>query len=271
VATERAVEAWQMRSRIQHSRVWRSVVSLAAAVTVATGTVACGGIPVPAPATGVQEIRSVSTVPARQVAANLLLYVPPDAPPGEKLPTVLYLHGGSQRGSDLRKLESYGLPRLLARGVDFPFIVIAPQLPEGEIWSDADFLVSLLDELSGKHPIDPDRIYVTGMSMGARGAWYLAYRHPDRIAAIAPVATFQPLTFWATSGRLCGVAVRAYHGDRDDIAPYDQAMRMHETLSAAGGRSELRTLAGRDHFIADVFDDPDVYRWLLAQRGSDCR
>jgi hypothetical protein len=48
-------------------------------------------------------------------------------------------------------------------------------------------------------------------------------------------------------------------------------MRMHEALSAAGGRPELRTLAGRDHFIADVLDGPDVYRWLLAQRRSDCR
>jgi predicted peptidase len=162
--------------------VWRSAVLLAAAVTVATATVACGGRPLPA-TSGVQEIRSVSIVPAPQVATNLLLYLPPEARPGEKLPTVLYLHGGSQRGSDLRKLESYGLPRLLARGLTFPFIVIAPQLPEGEIWSDADLLVSLLDELGDKHPIDPHRVYVTGMSMGARGAWYLAYRHPDRVVS----------------------------------------------------------------------------------------
>jgi predicted peptidase len=244
-------------------------VLLAAGVVMVIATVACGHArSVPAPMAGVHEIRSATTVPARLAATNLLLYVPPNATPGEKLPTVLYLHGASQRGSDLRKLDSYGLPRLLARGLDFPFFVVAPQLPEGEIWSDADFLVALLDELSREHPIDQDRIYVTGMSMGARGAWYLAFRHPDRIAAIAPVATFQPVTFWAASGRLRDVAVRAYHGDRDDIAPYDHAVRMHEALSAAGGRSELRTLAGRDHFIADVFEESELHEWLLAQRRS---
>jgi poly(3-hydroxybutyrate) depolymerase len=211
--------------------------------------VACGGRPGPAPTTGVHEISSVSIVPARQVATSLLLYVPPDAPPGEKLPTVLYLHGGSQRGSDLRKLESYGLPRLLARGLDFPFIVIAPQLPEGEIWSDADFLVSLLDELSGKHPIDPDRTYVTGMSMGARGAWYLAYRHPDRVAAIVPLATFQPVAFWATSGRLCGVAVRA--------------------IMAIGTTSPRTTRrCGCMRRCRPPVDDPSSGRWQVATTSS---
>jgi predicted esterase len=222
--------------------------------------------------TGVQAIAGTTTVPARDVATNLLLHVPSNATPGEKLPTILYLHGGSHRGSDLRKLESYGLPRLIAEGRDLPFIVVAPQLAEGEIWSDADFLVALLDKLSQKYPIDPDRVYVTGISMGARGAWYLAFRHPDRIAAIAPIATFQPIGFWATSGRLRSIPVRAYHGDRDEIAPHDQAVRMHEALLAGGGRSELQTLVGRDHFIADVFNDPDLYRWLLGpSKGSKRR
>jgi predicted peptidase len=216
---------------------------------------------------GLQQLRVPLSIPSRSDSVSLLFYVP-DHEEGQLLPAVLYLHGGSQRGTDLDRLKSYGPAHLIAQGHDLPFILIAPQLPDGEIWTDVDGLMRLVNELGQHHPIDPDRIYVTGSSMGARGAWYLAFRFPDRIAAIAPVATFQPILHWATSGRMCAVAVRAYHGDQDDLAPVAGAVRMHEAMAAAGGVSELKVLHGRDHFVADVLHDPELYRWLLEQRRS---
>ena len=205
-------------------------------------------------------------VDARTDSTNVLLYIPRND--GELLPTVLYLHGASHRGNDLEKLKQYGPPRMLAAGAELPYILIAPQLPEGEIWSDAAALIGLVDELSRTYPIDPDRLYVTGMSMGGRGAWYLAYRYPERFAAAAPVAAFQPITYWASSGRLGRLPVRAFHGSDDPIAPHADAVRMHEAALEAGGRSELETLAGRDHFIADVLEDPALYEWLLRHRRA---
>jgi len=53
---------------------------------------------------------------------------------------------------------------------------------------DVGFINQLLDEMIKKYPIDPDRVYVTGMSNGAMMAYYLAEKLPERIAAIAPVA-----------------------------------------------------------------------------------
>jgi predicted peptidase len=215
---------------------------------------------------GLHPTRIAVHLPARTDTLKLLLYLPRDFVNGPRLPTVLYLHGGSQRGADLDKLKAYGPPRLLAEGHELPFILIAPQLPEGEIWSDAEGLIRLVDELSRRYPIDPDRLYVMGMSMGGRGAWYLAYRFPDRFAAIAPVAAFQPIPHWASSGRLDRLPVRAYHGGEDPLAPIADAVRMHEALNAAGGVSELIVLSGRDHFIADVLQDPELFRWLLQHR-----
>jgi predicted peptidase len=211
-------------------------------------------------------MRVALEIPTRVDTANLLLYVPRNVDDDELLPAVLYLHGGSHRGADLEKLKGYGPPRLLAAGHQLPFILIAPQLPEGEIWSDAEGLIRLVDELSRHYPIDPDRLYITGMSMGGRGAWYLAYRYADRFAAIAPVAAFQPITFWSSSGRLGRMPVRAYHGTNDSLAPFAEALRMHEALRAAGGVSELEVLSDRDHFIADVLEDPALYEWLLRHR-----
>jgi predicted peptidase len=217
---------------------------------------------------GLQAERVVSTLPARADTVDLLLYLPRDRADGELWPAILHLHGGSQPGTDLEKLKAYGLPRLADGGADLPFVLIAPQLPEGEIWSDAEPLMGLIEELSARYPLDPDRLYATGMSMGGRGAWYLAFRYPERFAAIAPVAAFQPITYWASSGRLRGVPVRAYHGDLDPLAPFADAVRMHEALLDAGVASELVVLPGRDHFVADALDDPELIRWLLTQRRS---
>jgi poly(3-hydroxybutyrate) depolymerase len=157
---------------------------------------------------------------------------------------------------------------MLAEGWRPPFILIAPQLPEDVGWEDAAGLVRLIDELSSRYPIDPDRVTVVGMSLGGRGAWTLAHEFPDRLAAIAPVAAYQPMVEWASNPRLRSLAVRAYHGDLDDLAPYAVAAAMHESLRAAGGNSELVTLEGRGHFVADVLHDPALYDWLLAQRRA---
>jgi poly(3-hydroxybutyrate) depolymerase len=241
----------------------RALPALLAAVVLA-GCGPAGRTAPPAP--GLVPARVEVRIPARAEAASLLLYLPPGYEEGSLWPTILYLHGGSHRGTDLERLKGYGIPRMLAGGRDLPFVVIAPQLPEGEIWTDADFLVGLIDELGGRYRIDPDRLYAVGISMGARGAWYLAYRHPERFAAIASVATFQPIVHWASSGRLRSVPVLAYHGEQDPLAPLAGIVALHEALAAAGGESRLEVLPGRDHFIADVFEDPALYDWLLRHR-----
>jgi predicted peptidase len=230
-----------------------------------TGCAATAPAPSSPTDAGLHPVRLALGDPERSDVANLLLYLPSGYHDARLWPTVLYLHGGSHRGTDLEKLKGYGPPRLAADGHDLPFILIAPQLPEGEIWNDADFLIKLVDELSARYPIDPDRLYVTGTSMGGRGAWYMAYRYPERVAAIAPVAAYQPLTRWASSGRLASIPVRAYHGDQDHLALFDDAVGMHEAHRDAGGTSELIVMPDRDHFIADVLNDPSFYDWLLRQ------
>jgi predicted peptidase len=95
----------------------------------------------------------------------------------------MYLHGGSRRGNDIEKLREpgYGLPALVEKDKSFPFIVLSPQGPDGEYWTDSEALVALLDDVIKKYSVDPCRVYLTGHSMGGRGTWYLAYRHPKNL------------------------------------------------------------------------------------------
>lgn len=77
-------------------------------------------------------------------------------------PLILYLHGGSLRGDDLERLKTLGLPHKLEGEPDFPFVVVSPQCPAGEIWTDAEAVDALLEQVTHDYRIDPKRVYITG-------------------------------------------------------------------------------------------------------------
>jgi predicted esterase len=197
----------------------------------------------------------------RGVEMKHLLFLPRGyVSDGRRWPLIVYLHGGSMRGTDPERLRRMGLPAVVEKDPDFPFIVLSPLLPERQLWTDTDALIALLDDVVRRHRIDPDRVYLTGHSVGGNGAWYLAYRHPDRFAAIAPMAG-PAIPWWAT--RLKDVPVWAFHGDRDEIVPPRESREMVDALRAEGGDARLTVLEGRDHFILDAYENRELYAWLL--------
>ncbi len=118
---------------------------------------------------------------------SYLLYLPPAYETNEEeWPLLLFLHGAGERGDDLELVKVHGPPKMIAQGRDFPFVVISPQCPEGEIWS-IETLHALINEVVESHRIDTSRIYVTGLSMGGYGSWGLAYTYPDLFAAAVPI------------------------------------------------------------------------------------
>jgi len=127
----------------------------------------------------------------RNVRFNYLLFLPKDygTDPHKKWPLILFLHGAGETGNDLKMLEKHGIPRIVEQQADFPFITISPQCTYRGCWlNEADALNALLDEVSATYAVDTDRIYLTGLSMGGYGTWYLATKYPERFAAIVPIA-----------------------------------------------------------------------------------
>ncbi|PYJ06901.1 MAG: hypothetical protein DMF06_17115 [Verrucomicrobia bacterium] len=207
-----------------------------------------------------------ATVPHRRVQLSYLLFVPVSyaAKPGTRWPLILYLHGGSLRGDDVERLRIWGLPHKLESEPDFPFIVVSPQCPAGEIWTDAEAIDALLDQVMRDYRIDPLRIYVTGHSMGGRGALYFAYRLPSRFAAVLALGTYSPIPAWG--GKLARIPLWLFHGTADAHAPIAETKELVQAIEAAGGHPRFNILEGRDHFILDVYDQPDIYEWLLQQK-----
>jgi len=196
-------------------------------------------------------IRSQASLASQQTAQVLqsetthafrisyLLFLPADYEKDLRAqwPLILYLHGGSLRGTDIEQVHTLGLPHKLESDPDFPFIVVSPQCPPGEIWTDVDALNALLDHAKTAYRVDPNRIYVTGHSMGGRGALYLAYRSPERFAAVIALSPLSPITAWKDN--LAKVPLWIFHGRIDTLAP------IADTEELARNRGDGRASSGR--------------------------
>jgi len=97
--------------------------------------------------------------------------------------------------------------------------------------------------------------------MGDRGAPYFAFRLPSRFAAVLSVSPISPITAWGRS--LAQMPVWLFHGTADASAPIAETKELVQAIEAAGGHPRFNSFEGRDHFILDVYDQPDVYDWLL--------
>jgi predicted peptidase len=219
------------------------------------------------PASDPQQTHTLQTNVPHAVRMQYLLFVPIDYDKGtETWPLILYLHGGSLRGDDIRLMTRWGLAEKIEKEPNFPFIVVSPQCHKGEIWTDVDALAAVLDEVCRTHRVDPDRIYITGHSMGGRGALYAAYRMPERFAAVLSLAPVSLITDWAN--KLAQVPLWVFHGPQDQFTPLKEVEELVHAVTAAGGRAQLTILPKRDHYILDVYERADVYEWLGHQTRS---
>ena len=202
----------------------------------------------------------------RTVGCKYLLFLPEDFGATEKQwPLILFLHGMGQWGSDLEKVKEHGLPKIVEGQRDFPFIVVSPQCPENEIWSN-DVLINLIDEVTCRNPVDMDRIYVTGLSMGGGGTWHLACEYPDRFAAIAPICG------WGSPEKACNlknVPVWAFHGAKDKVIPIELSEQMVQAVKDCGGNAQLTVYpeAGHDSWT-ETYNNQELYDWLLEHRRA---
>src|SRR5436190_19877428 len=148
-----------------------------------------------------QMPKHLSITKTQTVELNYLLFLPRGyEPSGKRWPLILFLHGAGERGSDIQKVATHGPPKKVKNDPDFPFIVVSPQCPEREHWSN-DSLLLLLEEVLNKYSVDTNRVYLTGLSMGGYGTWSLALAYPEKFAAIVPICGGGQMIAILLSGR----------------------------------------------------------------------
>lgn len=215
-----------------------------------------------------QTEQKLNTKIAKEVEIGYLLYLPKGyGEKDRKWPLMLFLHGAGERGDNLELVKVHGPAKRIEQGKDYPFIVVSPQCPSGQWWTEkADVLMALLDEIEAKYAVDPDRIYLTGLSMGGFGTWTLACRHPERFAAIAPICGGGE---WFLADRLKSVPVWAFHGAKDSVVPLALSETMVQAVERAGGRAKLTVYPEANHDSWTVtYDNPELYDWLLSHRAT---
>jgi predicted peptidase len=197
-----------------------------------------------------------------------LLYLPVDYDQKEDWPLIVFLHGwGAYDNLDLL-IEQGGLPAFLVDNENFEFIVVSPQLPSGRWGKYINPVDELLDHLSDTLPIDPNRFYLTGLSLGALGTWQYAFEYPHRFAAIAPIAgavTFSSETVPENICLLSEIPTWVFHGEEDIAISPDLDMAVVADLEACGADVKLTLYPDIDHLGTWplAYADPALYEWFL--------
>ena len=115
------------------------------------------------------------------------VYVPADYASKSNWPAILFLHGAGERGNDGLLQTAVGLGAAIRQNPSrYPAIVVFPQAPPDSQWvgTPADMAVGALQQTMREFHVDASRVYLTGLSMGGHGTWYVAYRHPELFAAV---------------------------------------------------------------------------------------
>lgn len=199
---------------------------------------------------------------------NYLLYLPPDYTAHSKWPLVVFLHGGGERGQDLSLVRHAGLPRLIAQGQDFNFILLSPQCPERIGWPPK-LIVELIEYISNSLSVDRDRVYLTGYSLGGAGTWMTAIHDPNRFAAIAPLCGRGDVD---QAERLKDMPIWAFHGNKDNVVPFAVSQAMVDAVRKCDGQVKFTVYPDAGHGISEMtYQNRQFYEWLLAQQRSQQR
>lgn len=209
------------------------------------------------------------------------LLAPSRVQPGIRYPLVVQLHGSGAIGTDNERqlspfARSWAAPSIRER---YPAYVIVPQFPvrsanysvgQHELLIEAaplvDGTVELINEIATRHPVDRQRIYAYGFSMGGSTAWLLEARQPSLLAAMMTIAAIAPGDAQVETYRR--VPILMIHGNADTENVIDADRRFFATVKHAGGdRLWFREYEGLDHALpGDMYPDTWWRDWLFSQK-----
>lgn len=217
---------------------------------------------------GSQHSQTFEKEITKTLSCNYLLFLPEDyGKKKQRWPLIMFLHGAGERGSDLNKVKVHGPPKIIEDQKDFPFIVVSPQCPEDDWWTEkVEVLINLLDDIVSRYKVDKERIYLTGLSMGGYGTWSLASAYPERFAAIAPICGGGSR---AMAMRLKDIPIWVFHGAKDKTVPLKESEEMVNAIRNRGGNVKLTIYpdAGHDSWT-ETYNNQKLYDWFLEHRKS---
>ena len=207
---------------------------------------------------------------------------------GKKYPLLVFFHGAGGRGNDNKGqladaggIEAFDKVGLQTKRSSHVF---AGQVPKGERWVDVHWglLGHDMPKISNsmrmafeavdsyvadkKNQVDPNRIYVMGLSMGGYGTWDAIQRRPNFFAAAVPICGGGDKNFGKT---LKSLPIWAWHGDEDRVIKPSRSRDMIEAIRKAGGNPKYSEIKGRGHNSwTDAWNSKEMWDWLYSQKRN---
>lgn len=218
------------------------------------------------------------------------VFVPDNWNPHQKWPIILFLHGAGERADDGLQQTDIGIGTAIR--VDrtrIPAIVVMPQCRKNLWWVEPpmdDLAMSALAAATKEFRGDPQRTYLTGLSMGGYGSWHLAAKYPGRWAAMIvicggvhpPAATLKahpelakftsadPSAYSQIAAKVGKVPVWIFHGTDDDIVPVAESQHMRAAMTQIGAEVHYTEFPNTKHVSWDkAYDDPKLLPWLFSK------
>jgi len=222
--------------------------------------------PKPKPGVQIAAAREVTLGDGAKATVHYLLSLPDTYDKAGKHPVLIFLHGMGERGNNLDRVKVHGPPKIVVKSNTTPFIIISPQCPKTEHWR-VDKLSKLLDHILASTKADPQRVYLTGLSMGGFGTWAWAAKEPQRFAAAIPICGGGDPK---TARQLIKLPIWAFHGDKDRTVPLSRSQVMVDAIKTAGGtKAKLTAYPGVGHNSwRKTYSNPEIYKWLLSHKRA---
>lgn len=202
-----------------------------------------------------------------------------------KYPLVIFLHGAGERGNDNEKQLIHGAKLFIQDSVRLKYkaFVVVPQCPEKYRWVETDWTLpshkmpqisipanltmQLISELSEKFPIDTNRIYITGLSMGGFGTWDLISRFPEKFAAAVPICGGADTTY---ARAIKNVPIWAFHGAKDKLVTVNRTRNIVAAIKKAGGKPKYTEFPNLGHFSWNAaYASKELIPWLFSQSKKE--
>lgn len=239
----------------------------------------------------------------------------PEIEDGQVYPVILALHGSGERGNDNEtQINANKLATIWVEAEnqnDHPCFVIAPQCPKNNRWVDSNWdldtfdfkLLTISNELSAfsdllkkvvnDYPVDRARIYITGLSMGGFGTWYMLLKHPSLFAAAIPICgagdpnlacSIEHIPIWNFHGDIdksvnvegSRLMMSALENCKNDILLIPnpnskEIIKNEETRNNILNSNLIYTeYKGKSHSIwNETYENPLVREWLFSKRLRD--
>ena len=208
----------------------------------------------------------------------------PDSDTLRKYPLVIFLHGSGERGNDNEAQLKWGVMNFATdqNMMLHPALVIAPQCPEKISWSNfsrdksstemhlqptptrpMELLIGLIHQLIKTMPVDSNRIYITGLSMGGYGTYDAIERYPNLFAAAVPVCGGGDVS---KASSIKHIPIWIVHGAEDPAVNPLYSLDMLQALTRAGAHPGFTQYPEVGHFSwLGAYSDPLIMEWLFRQ------